>query len=439
MDRNNLTWFLIALFTLATVVHDSAPAEPIALQPVDLVPYGESRFSGGVHFEQDRSLGQGPTGAQLEYDNTRFKAINIRMGILDHIELNMGVNHSNNSVDAGAGGSTGEGIEGIRLGTKISIHPNVSAQFTGKFNGESDVQPYGSSDPAISMNVPLKFKLGQGMFHSEAGFTIQSGQVLGASRTPIGRWINFINYGVGYSYRSNYFTDFSMEVVGHTRTAESTIAGVTFNDFLSLVFGADLRLARGVHLRPQTSFALLEGSPDVSFGFEYQISFEGRRLRRTNRDEIEDRFSDREAVGGAKPTAKKRISGERMKDSEMMEKESTDDRVNELMEKGFRAAENGNLRQAMRNYKKAEDLKPNSLLVQSNLGSLYYRMGKYSKARDHYKKAVNLNPSDTFSLLYLGASHYQLGNRDKARRYFNRVKKLDPDNKRVQRWLEKMN
>lgn len=433
---------LVALFAIAASIVAVAPVQgkPIAIQPVDLVPVGESRLSGGIHFEKGRSLAETAGGNQLEYDNTRIRALDLRMGILDNLEINMGVNYSDNSANTNNPNTPDEaGIEGILLGTKLKFHPNISAQLTGKFNGSSDVHPYGSDNPAFRANIPIEFKLGNGMFHTEGGITVQSGDVTDGSGNVIGSWTTYGNYGVGYTYEANYFTDISMEVIGHTATAEST-GNLDFNDHLSLLFGADIRIARGVHIRPSTSFALMEGSPNVMFGLDYEIAFEGRHFRRTEREEPEERYSERQPVGGASPEPKQKDTG--MTDTRTKTQPTSQptgkQKINALMEKGYRAAEKGNLEKALRHYRAAADIDPNSLLVQSNLGSLYYRMGNYRKARTHYRKAVNANPNDTFSLLYLGASHYQLGNRQAARQYFERVKRLDPDNERVQQWLEKM-
>lgn len=441
------SFVVLSVIALGTFPVQSVNAKPIALQPVDLVPVGESRLSGGLHIENDRSLAETPAGNEIEYDNTRFKAFDLRMGILDNMEINMGVNYSDNSANSTAAPDNG-GIEGIRLGTKLKFHPNVSAQLTGKFNGSEDVHPYGSDNPALRANIPIKFRLGDGMFHAEGGLTLQSGDAIDGAGNTID-WKSYGNYGIGYSYGANHFTDVSMEVIGHTATVEDDNSNLDFNDALKFLLGMDIRLARGVHVKPSTGFALMEGSPNFSFGLDYEIAFEGQHFRRTEREETVERYSKRKPVGAKEPRTQKKESAERMpskdreEETERKKQQATDqatkkEKVNALMERGYQAAENGNLNKALNHYKAAEDLDPNSLLVQSNLGSLHYRMGNYKKARDHYRKAINANPNDTFSLLYLGASHYQLGNTQRAREYFERVQRLEPDNKRVEQWLEKM-
>lgn len=442
MDDHRTVTLLVIVATTLLTIGSIGHAEPIAIQRVNLVPFGESRMAGGVRIENSRSLAETAGGTQLTYDNRRFRYLDLRMGLLDNIEVNMEVNYARNSANTNNPSTPDEqGLEGIDLGTKLHIHPNISAQFTGKFNSSSDVHPYGSDDPSFSANIPIQFEVGDGMFHGEAGLTLQSGDVTDGNSNIVGSWSDYLNYGMGYSYESNHFTDISMELFGHTPTAESNMAGLEYNSHLALLFGADVRLARGVYVRPSTGIGLMEGSPDLMFGLDYEIAFEGRHFRRTERDIGEERYSNRAPVGMAEPRAQTEpdtLPTGTMQDQQPRDTESKADRLRRLMEKGYRAAEAGELQKALNFYGQAETIAPNNLLVQSNLGSLHYRMGNYKQSRDHYRKAVKINSNDTFSLLYLGASHYQLGNDQVARRYFERVKRLDPDNDRVDQWLEKM-
>lgn len=438
----------------------TSASETVKLEEVDLVPEGESMLSGGIRFEQDRDF----TSPGDAYDNTRYQAIDLRMGILDNFEGQLGVNYSSNSGSDSAPSESG--IEGITLGGKIQWHPNISTTFTGKFNGSEDVYPYGSDDPSFSANVPVKFEFGDGVFHANGGLTLQSGNAM-FNGNSVSDWENHVNYGFGYSYDLNQFSNVSFEVTGHTATVEDfvlggtaagTVAGGTVaggttptptaggtnfdvEDSLELVIGSNIRLARGVRMKPSAGFALMEGSPDYALGLQFEIDMGGRHFptQTEEKEKPKQRFTKRKPVGG--------LDQDEEQDEETMDREETSqsrdekkkDQIDQHMNKGYEAAQNGNLERALDHYRKAMEIDPKNVLVRSNLGSIYYRKGDYEEAIKHYREATRQDPEDTFSLLYLGASHHKLGNRQTARRYFKRVLEIDSDHQQAQDWLQKMN
>jgi hypothetical protein len=421
--------------------------QPVQIEEVELIPAGESQLSGGIRFEKGRTLGN-MNNTPLEYDNTRINLIDYRMGILDNFEVRLGVTHSDNTPGA-ANAPRGSGIEGIELGGKIQWHPNISSSLTAQFNGSQDVYPYGSDNPSFSLNVPIKFDLGDGVFHGEAGITLQSGNAMFPGSRQLA-WKDYGNIGMGYTYDVNRFTDMSLEVVGHSATVESvttaggTTAGGTgatgpspldIEDSLELVFGTNIRLARGMRVQPSVGFALMDGSPNFSFGINYEIDFGGRNFPEPQTGPtMEERFSGRNPVGGMSEDP----TDDETTETDMVDEPSQQSRLNNLLEKGYRTAQNGNLKKAIQHYKEAKMIAPENLLVLSNLGSLYYRQGDYRRAINNYREAIQVDPRDTFSLLYLGASHYQLGNEQAARQYFNRVLEIDPDNDDANDWLDEM-
>lgn len=430
--------FTIVFVVFTAGVQSVSARNAVKIENVGLVPPQQSQLNGGVRIEGERTLIE--DGAK--YSNTRFRAVDYRMGVLDNFELQLGFNHSSNSAE-NAGAPNGSGIEGIRLGGKLQWHPNISTTLTGTFNGSDNVYPYGQDDPSFSVNVPIKFQLGEGVFHGEAGLTLQSGDAM----TPggqVGTWDDYLNYGIGYAYEVNQFSEMSIEVVGHSATISPNTGEA--EDHLELILGNGIRLAPDVRVKPSLGFALMDGSPGFSVGVNYEIGFGGRRLPRPDDGtQPEERFSTRNPVGGISEEEPEETTDRRMEEPterretrEGSEEPSQNEKVNNLMNKAYNAAENDNPQKAIRLYEEAEQLDPENVLIQSNLGSLYYRQGNYKQAIENYRKAVKNDPEDTFSLLYLGASHYQLGNRRAARRYFQEVRRLDPDNQRVQEWLQEM-
>lgn len=443
---NTLQLFLVLSVSLVlTLVTGVEARQAVKIENVNLVPENESQASFGVRFEKERTLYNDTIGGStatsntaITYDNTRFRPIRLRMGVLDNMELRLGAHYSSNSPNSVMAPREG-GIEGIEIGSKIQWHPNISTTLSAKFNGSDEVYPYGQDKPSFSANIPIKFRLGEGMFHGEAGITLQSGDAF-INDSPIGSWSGFGNYGLGYAYDMNRFAEMSIEIVGHTATVDAPEA----EDHLELIFGNGIRIARGVRFKPSLGFALMDGSPNTSFGFDLEMAMGNRRLPEPeNTLQKQERFSGRSPVGGVtepqSTVSEESPEPNTKKTKRRKTSESSEDSVNELMRKAYEAAQDGRPEKALDLYQQAYEMEPNDVLLLSNLGSLHYRRENYRKAIEYYRQAVQEDPEDTFSLMYLGASHYQLGNQQAARRYFKEVRNLDPDNERARDWLDEMN
>lgn len=114
------------------------------------------------------------------------------------------------------------------------------------------------------------------------------------------------------------------------------------------------------------------------------------------------------------------------------------DPVDRLIRQGRQAFDRGNLHQAIQRFEEAASHDPSNLIIQSNLGSLYFRTRDYEKAREHYRMATEIDSNDAFTHLYLGLTHYRLGNTSLARRYLRRTLQIEPDNERAQQWLDRI-
>jgi len=69
---------------------------------------------------------------------------------------------------------------------------------------------------------------------------------------------------------------------------------------------------------------------------------------------------------------------------------------------GFSHQDQGNLDQAIEEYRKAVDLNPNHLKAHTNLGAAYMRQEKYDQAIEEFSMVVKLN-------YYHANAHYNLG------------------------------
>lgn len=55
-------------------------------------------------------------------------------------------------------------------------------------------------------------------------------------------------------------------------------------------------------------------------------------------------------------------------------------------------SEKGELKNAIKEYKKALELEPDSSRILNNIGFMFYRLGEFEKAETYYKKAVEKDP-----------------------------------------------
>ena len=69
---------------------------------------------------------------------------------------------------------------------------------------------------------------------------------------------------------------------------------------------------------------------------------------------------------------------------------------------GFSQQDQGNLDQAIEEYKKAVELNPNHLKAHMNMGAAYMRQEKYDQAIEEFSMVVKLN-------YYHANAHYNLG------------------------------
>ncbi|MCC5666058.1 tetratricopeptide repeat protein [Nostoc sp. CHAB 5784] len=89
---------------------------------------------------------------------------------------------------------------------------------------------------------------------------------------------------------------------------------------------------------------------------------------------------------------------------------------------------NSNFTQAIADYKKAIELKPDFVEAYNNLGNAYTKQGDYNQAFTDYNKAINLNPNLAEAYNGRGIVYRNQGKYTQALVDFNKAIDLKPDN-----------
>lgn len=102
-------------------------------------------------------------------------------------------------------------------------------------------------------------------------------------------------------------------------------------------------------------------------------------------------------------------------------------------------ADQGNLDEAIREFKTALRLNPFDPRYRTNLAIAYVGQGKLDKALLEFQNVIRIAPNDPESYYNLGIIYLNVGSRDKAKEEFERALKLNPDYRRAQQALKSIN
>jgi predicted TPR repeat methyltransferase len=94
---------------------------------------------------------------------------------------------------------------------------------------------------------------------------------------------------------------------------------------------------------------------------------------------------------------------------------------------GTLLAESGVLELGLMHLRSAAKLKPDSPMINSNLGHVYLKLGKLDQARDCYLRSLKLNPQDPGILFNLGTVFHQQGKLEQAASYIENSLEIKPD------------
>ncbi len=87
----------------------------------------------------------------------------------------------------------------------------------------------------------------------------------------------------------------------------------------------------------------------------------------------------------------------------------------------------GKIPQAVEEYRRALDIRPEFVDAHNNLGGLYLQQGKVDLAIRAFREATRLEPRVAIYQRNLGVAYLQAGNREEARKAFERSLELQPD------------
>jgi tetratricopeptide (TPR) repeat protein len=97
-----------------------------------------------------------------------------------------------------------------------------------------------------------------------------------------------------------------------------------------------------------------------------------------------------------------------------------------LFELGNQMHELGDYDGALKSYRSALEIEPNSPVILANLGSISYKLGDYSGAKEAYERALELEPHRADTLRNLGVALGNLGDNEGAEERLRKAVQLDP-------------
>lgn len=107
----------------------------------------------------------------------------------------------------------------------------------------------------------------------------------------------------------------------------------------------------------------------------------------------------------------------------------TEDQANPLLfyYRGLAQENNGNVEEAVSDYQKTIELKPDFMLPYSRAAKIYARQQNYEKASEFYQKSVELGDQDITTLYNYGVVLINLGKSSEAKAVFENLLSLDED------------
>lgn len=110
-------------------------------------------------------------------------------------------------------------------------------------------------------------------------------------------------------------------------------------------------------------------------------------------------------------------------------------------ELGIQSVKNNKFNRSIKYFNRALEYQPKSFETLSNLGTVYFRMENYERAKHYYAEVIKVKPKDQFSHLYRGISAYHLDETDLARSHFDIVLALNSSNvygEKAEKWMKKI-
>jgi len=108
----------------------------------------------------------------------------------------------------------------------------------------------------------------------------------------------------------------------------------------------------------------------------------------------------------------------------MSKKYGEKDLAGVLYNRGTVKAKKGNLTEAIEDFTKTIEIKPNDLMAYNNRGSAYAQQGDYIQAISDFTKAIGINSNDPVAYHNRAVSYYGLKLYDKAWGDVNMVREI---------------
>ena len=93
---------------------------------------------------------------------------------------------------------------------------------------------------------------------------------------------------------------------------------------------------------------------------------------------------------------------------------------------GYAYQQEGNMERAIREYKRAINLKPNLFDAYNNLGTVYHQIGRLNEALEVYQTLLTINPRYTKGYNNLGVIYNEMGKLDAAVEAYRKAIELNP-------------
>jgi tetratricopeptide (TPR) repeat protein len=100
----------------------------------------------------------------------------------------------------------------------------------------------------------------------------------------------------------------------------------------------------------------------------------------------------------------------------------------QMLNKGLKAAQNGNTEKAMDYFNKSLELKPNNVEAYFNKGLVYEQSNKFSEAIELYNNAIKLSNDQDKYLIRRGYCYYKIHSLSLSLKDLNVVLERDPKN-----------
>ncbi|MGH9720796.1 MAG: tetratricopeptide repeat protein [Bryobacteraceae bacterium] len=162
--------------------------------------------------------------------------------------------------------------------------------------------------------------------------------------------------------------------------------------------------------------------------YEEAISELQRALRLGGEDSAEIYYHLARAYGGAGRQEDRRQALSRFAELTQKSKQSTEDhrRALRLVEQAKKLVDSGDLLAAAGKMEEARELRPSDGSILFRLGSLYYDLGRYDRARNYVQEALSLAPSEWLTHHLLGLVELRSGQWKQARESLEIAVKLNP-------------